>query len=89
MTYEEAKAYKQKLEEKNKDDSAKLKAFGKHSKSAMNLTPDHVKVMPEWEKARRAFDHSFTELRNFNAWFVKTFKKEYVNDRRKRNLTYQ
>ncbi|GMX64419.1 hypothetical protein Elgi_36880 [Paenibacillus elgii] len=87
MNYEEAKAYREKLEEKNKDDSNALKEFNKHYKSAMGLTPDHVKALPEWKLAKKVCDASFTELRNFNEWFVKTFKKEYAADRRKRNPT--
>lgn len=83
MTYEEAKAYRKKLDEKNTADSDKLKSFDELGKTAMGLTPDHVRALPEWQEAKKAFDCSFSELRTFNSWFVKTFKKEYAADRRK------
>ena len=79
MTYEEARAYKQELEKRNKTYSDILNSFEKYSNG---LTPDHVRVLPEWREARKASENSFAELRNFNAWFVKTFKKEYVAERR-------
>jgi hypothetical protein len=85
MTYEEAKAHAKKLEEKNKVDVDKLKAFDKY-KDAMGVTPDHIRALPEWKIAKEAFARSFDELRNFNGWFVKTFKKEYAIERRNRNL---
>ena len=30
-----------------------LKAFDSYGKSEMGLTPDHVKAMPEWQKAKK------------------------------------
>lgn len=82
MTYEEAKAYKQKLDEKYDADSDKLKAFEKQGKSSMGLMPDHIRALPEWRNAKKACDNSFAELRDFNGWFFKTFKKEYATDRK-------
>lgn len=85
MNYEEAKAYQQKLEEKNKADGNAIKEFEKtFEKSAMGLTPDHIKALPEWKSLKNAFRQSFDELRNFNGWFVKKFKKEYAAERRNR-----
>ncbi|MNO09060.1 hypothetical protein D3C81_2320260 [compost metagenome] len=48
----------------------------------MGLTPDHVKAMPEWQAAKRAYDVSFAELRAFNGWFNKTFKAEIKKEPR-------
>jgi hypothetical protein len=84
MNYEEAKIYRDKLEEKNNADSVNLKTFDKFGKTNIGLTPDHVKEMPEWKLAKSTFEKSFAELRNFNGWFVKTFKKEIQADRRKK-----
>lgn len=84
MTYEEAKAHQKKLEEKNTADSEALRAFDKYGKTEMGLTPDHVKAMPEWRKAKQDFNISFSELRTYNSWFVKTFKKERAMERRNR-----
>ena len=85
MTYEEAKAYADELMEINKIDSDNLKIFEEiYGKDSMGLLPDHVRVLPEYKEAKRTFDKSFAELRNFNAWFTKIFKKEYMAERRNR-----
>jgi len=85
MTYEEAKAYGEELMERNKIDSDNLKFFDEiYGRSSMGLTPDHVKALPEWKEAKETFNRSFAELRSFNAWFTKTFKKEYMAERRNR-----
>jgi hypothetical protein len=89
MTYEEAKAYGKVLEDKNNADSNRLKQFEitykeDFEKSVMGLTPDHIKALPEWKEAKKAFEKSFVELRNFNGWFVKQFKKEYAAERKNR-----
>jgi hypothetical protein len=83
MNYEEAKVYQQQLEDKNKAHSDTLKEFDKY-RNEMGITPDHIRATSEWQKAKRDFDNSFAQLREFNGWFVKTFKKEYAADRRKR-----
>lgn len=84
MTYEEAKTYQQKLEDENKVASIKLREFDKLGKTNLGLTPDHVKALPEWQIAKKESKRAFAELRNFNGWFVKVFKREYAAERRKR-----
>jgi predicted RNA-binding protein with RPS1 domain len=81
MTYEEAKAYKQQLEEVNKVKSKVLNSFEKND---MGFSPDHIRALPEYKKAEKEYDKSFSELRNFNSWFTKMFKKEYAADRKNR-----
>lgn len=81
MNYEEAKIHKQTLENKNIDDSKMLNEFDKYGKTDLGLTPESVKVMPEFQQAKQEFEKSFNELRNFNSYFTKTFKKEYATDR--------
>ena len=66
------------LDEAGKD----LKAFDSFGKTPMGLTPDHVKAMPEWKQAKASFDKVFAELRTFNGWFMKTFKKEIQAERK-------
>ena len=61
-----------------------LKAFDSYGKSEMGMTPDHVKAMPEWQQAKKDFDLAFAQLRNFNGWYVKTFKKEIVQERKEK-----
>ncbi|HEY5589137.1 MAG TPA: hypothetical protein VIK86_09310 [Candidatus Paceibacterota bacterium] len=82
MNYEEAKAHKQELEEINGIDSDRLKSFDDLGKTAMGLTPEYIRTSSEWETAKNAFDSSFAELREFNTFFIKTFKKEYTAERR-------
>lgn len=63
------------------DDADKaLKAFDSYGKTEMGLTPDFVKAMPEWQQAKNEFDKAFAELRTFNGWYMKTFKKEIAAD---------
>ena len=59
-----------------------LKAFDSYGKSSFGLTPDHVKAMPEWQQAKDDFDRAFAELRAFNGWYMKTFKKEIMLERK-------
>ena len=61
-----------------------LKAFDKYGKNEMGMTPDHVKEMPEWQQAKKEFDKAFSELRNFNGWYLKTFKKEIAAERKEK-----
>lgn len=84
MTFEEAKLHKQNLEAQNKIDSDKLNEFEKFGEGVMGMTPDHVREMPEWQLAKRNFQVSFNQLREFNGWYVKTFKKELLAERRNR-----
>ena len=83
MTYEIAKQSKAALYVKLDAAEKALKAFDSFGKSSMGMTPDHVKAMPEWQAAKREFDRVFAEVRNFNGWFVKTFKKEIRKEPRK------
>ena len=83
MTYEEARTHKQELEDKNKFYSDILNSFEKYPNG---LTPNHIRLLQEWKDARKASESSFAELRNFNAWFVKTFKKEYATERQNKRV---
>lgn len=73
MTYDEAKAERDMLEEAVSFYSAVLASF---PKSKNGLTPDHVKESEEYQKAKFDYEASFSKLRAFNTYFVKTFKKE-------------
>lgn len=82
MNYEEAKVYKANLEAINDAASEALQAFDSLGKSSMGMTPDDVKVMSEYQAAKKAYDVSFNNLRNFNGQFMKVFKKEVQADRK-------
>ncbi len=78
MTYEQAKAERDRLESEVKAAGEALKPFPANS---MGITPDYAKTT-EWHAAKRAFGRAFENLRKFNAMFVKTFKKEIMAERR-------
>jgi hypothetical protein len=71
------------MEARHKIDLNNLKTFNKY-RIAMGIVPDHIRETPEYQTAKKAVDKNFAELRNFNQWFVKTFKKEIQADRRNR-----
>lgn len=73
MNLEEANAHKKELEKINRKHSEALQQFKTNS---MGLVPDHIRATPEYQQAKQDFDRSFAELRNFNAWFVKEFRKK-------------
>lgn len=61
-----------------------LKAFDQYGKNQMGMTPDFVKAMPEWQQAKKEYNKAFAELRNFNGWYIKTFKKEISAERKEK-----
>lgn len=80
LPYEEAKARVKKARDKSAAASAVLQKF---PKGPSGLTPDHVKNSPEFRAAKAAYDRAFAEEQRLNSWFVRTYKKEYQEDRRK------
>lgn len=84
MTFEEAKAQQEIIQSKVDECSATLKEFDKFGKGNMGVTPDHIKAMPEWKQAFQNYHAAFNQLRNFNGWYVKTFKKELRAERANR-----
>lgn len=84
MNYEEAKKHSKELNEKVNLYVNELKKFDELGLTEIGLTPDHVRALPEWKITKKNFDESFAELRNFNTWFVKTYKKEILEDKRKK-----
>lgn len=84
MSYIIQKQVKQSLENDVEQAGKALKEFDKYGKGDMGLTPDFVKAMPEYRKAKAEFDSAFQVLRKFNQQFVKQFKKEIAKERRER-----
>ena len=81
MTFNEAKQLKSQIETEIAGLSAKLAGF---PTGAMGLTPDAVKFSPEFRAAKSAFDAAFARLRQFNAFYLKAFRKEVKADRAQR-----
>lgn len=77
MTYPEALALKQLAESRCDDAPRALRAVPGVGSGPMGLTPDHVKVSPEYREARAAADKAFREMQRVNAWFCKTYAREY------------
>lgn len=73
MNFEEAKIKKQELNSINEEHSRKLQQFESNS---LGLVSDEIRETEEWKQAKQDFNNSFSELRAFNAWFVKEFRKK-------------
>lgn len=61
-----------------------LRAIPGIGSGCMGLTPDSVKVGADYQDAKRRFEWDFDNLRKFNAWYVKAFKRELAQMRRKK-----
>lgn len=48
----------------------------------IGLTPDHVKADPRWQQAKARYETLFKALQQFNAAYVKRFKRELAAQRR-------
>jgi len=60
---------------------AGMRAF---PRGAMGLTPESVRMSPEYRSAKARTDKAFARLRTFNAVFTKRFAKELRAERAKR-----
>jgi hypothetical protein len=69
------------FEAQMKDAAQALKSIPGVGIGPMGLTPDHVKASPDYQETRRRFEWDFDSLRKFNAWYVKTFKRELARER--------
>jgi hypothetical protein len=77
MTFDEARLRADELWEKSSATGKALDDFtSRFEKGPLNLTPDHVKALPEYQKLKAEADVAFAQLRNYNAWYTKKFKKE-------------
>ena len=81
--FKAAKMLRDELERIHNEHAKALKEFEVH-KTDSGLTPDHIRMTPEWIKAKSDFTHSFATLRAFNATYVKKYKKEIMKERRNR-----
>lgn len=79
-TFEEANARSEALWEESSVASRALGAFvDQFPKGPMNLTPEHVRAMPEYKELRLVSDRLNEQQRIFSAAFVKKFKKQYLS----------
>lgn len=78
MTFPQALAAHKSLDNVCELASQHLNTF---PKGEMGLTPDDVKASAEWKCAKLSFDVSFQNLRNFNQYYTKQFKRELAQMR--------
>src|SRR4051812_48645006 len=79
-----AKQARQNIQDRLDAASKTLKAIPEVGSGPMGLTPDHVRLRPEYRAAKQAYEMVWAELRAFNAVFVKQFKKEIAGERKLR-----
>jgi hypothetical protein len=82
MNFEEAKLFKQTLNEKVDVAGAILKEFEKLGRSPLGGISDQIRELPECQIALKEFDRAFAALRTFNQWMNKQFKKEIQKEQR-------
>lgn len=80
--YEQAKKRRDQLEAEYQRASRELKELS--GGGPMNLTPDSVRATPKWKAAKREADEAFAALQDFNTVFVRRFKREIAQDRKRR-----
>ena len=80
--YQAAKQKAQALRDASQGASRALNEFiDQHGRGPMGLTPDSVKVMPEYKRLDTASAAALRALQDFNKGFVKDFAKERAADR--------
>jgi hypothetical protein len=77
LGFETARQLADKLWESGRETADAMNAFlAQFPRGPMNLTPDFVKAMPEYQALRAAGENSHRALRDFNAVYTVVFKKE-------------
>lgn len=80
--YAEAKQRRDQLEAEHQRASRELKSLS--GGGPFNLTPDSVRSTPKWQESKREADKAFAALQAFNSVFVRRFKQEIAQDRKRR-----
>lgn len=87
MNFEEAKIKKNELETLCQKASDVLKNINHNNeKTSLGLTPDHIKTSSAFKEAKIEYDKHFKNLREFNSYYVKAFKKEISNERKNKSI---
>lgn len=83
MTYEQAREIKEQLTIENDRLSKILHDFVALGEDSVlkGLPTKEIRETKEYKDAVKNFDKSFAELKAFNKWFLKNFKKEYLKER--------
>ena len=83
ISYEIAKEHGKTLDSICSEYSKKLNSYPKNE---MGLVIEEVRLSGEYQALKRDFEKSFKELQEFNKWFLKKFKKEYLKDRQQKRF---
>jgi hypothetical protein len=92
MTYQDAKAMRDALDAAYKaasDNRAAIEtelseSLGIAARGAMNLIAEPIRLHPAYRAAKAAQETAFQRLREYNAAYVKAYKKEIQAERRAR-----
>lgn len=76
-TYNQAKGIQNLLMARCKEPGDILSSF---PKSAIGLTPDHIKKTSQYKEARMAYDKASATLRKYNTWYTKAYENEIRAD---------
>jgi hypothetical protein len=84
MNFEEALTKKQLLESKVDEYSDKLRELVANDRNSLGLTSDSIKNALEYKRTKHSYNQAFRELREFNAYYVKQFKAEIAELRKRK-----
>lgn len=88
MTFQEAKQISKTLNEIVNYNSSELNKFLQPYKSEMQLglIPQSIKQMDKYKELNENYLISFKKLQEFNKYYIKTFKKEISEERRRKRM---
>lgn len=78
-SYDDAKILKNYYETLVSKASEEMKQFPKND---LGMIPDDVRMTEKYKDTKAYYDHVFSLLQKYNQWFVKHYKKEYMEERK-------
>ena len=83
-SYELAKSIVAAKEQAENEAGKRLSIISGPERGLMGMTPEHIRVTPEWQAAHAAFWAARDELRKANLFMLRNFKREVAADRKAR-----
>lgn len=84
MNYATAKAKRDAVEMAERAAAKVFKSIPGSGSGPMGLTPEHIRLSPEYRAAKEAWAKAFKALQDHNRRFVKTYKREIQEERKAR-----
>ena len=81
MNFAEANEKRKQLDALASELSLRLQQYPKNE---MGLVPEEIRFSEEYRKLAGEFDTTFRELRNINAYVLKHFKREHLQEQARR-----